>query len=108
MKNKIITACKKFVKKYGFSICMMTLLLVLGGPQTAFAADAIKGKFTTFTSLVSVVVQSIGSVVLIWAAFEFGNSMQQQEGGATTRSLRMVGGALVMLIAPSIATALMG
>ena len=42
-------------------------------------------------------------------AFEFGASMQAQEGGgAITRSLKGIGGALVMLVAPVITTALKG
>ena len=70
---------------------------------------ARNAKFEILWNLISAVVQSVGGVILLWHAFEFGASMQAQEGGgAITRSLKGVGGALVMLVAPVITTALKG
>ena len=75
----------------------------------ADATAAINAKFEILWTLISAVVQSVGGVILLWHAFEFGASMQAQEGGgAITRSLKGVGGALVMLVAPVITTALKG
>ena len=75
----------------------------------ADATTAINAKFEILWNLISAVVQSVGGVILLWHAFEFGASMQAQEGGgAITRSLKGIGGALVMLVAPVITTALKG
>ena len=82
----------------------------VGAPMVfADATAAINAKFEILWNLISAVVQSVGGVILLWHAFEFGASMQAQEGGgAITRSLKGIGGALVMLVAPVITTALKG
>ncbi len=82
----------------------------VGAPMVfADATTAINAKFEILWNLISAVVQSVGGVILLWHAFEFGASMQAQEGGgAITRSLKGIGGALVMLVAPVITTALKG
>ena len=98
------------IMKRSFSFAMILMAVYLN-TCPAFATDAttaITAKFDIFYNLVASVVQSIGSVILVWGCFEIGNSMQQQEGGATTRALQRVGGALVMLVVPLIATAMIG
>lgn len=98
------------IARKSFFLAMMFFTMYLN-TSPVFATDAtsaITGKFDTFYNLVCAVIQAIGGVILVWGAFEFGNSMQQQEGGATTRALQRVGGGLVMLVAPAIATAMIG
>lgn len=98
------------IARNSFFLAMLILTFYVNA-YPVFATDAtsaITGKFDTFYDLVCAVIQAIGGVILVWGAFEFGNSMQQQEGGATTRALQRVGGGLVMLVAPAIATAMIG
>lgn len=95
-------------KSYCLAMLVFTVYLNALPVFASDATGALTGKFDIFSDLVSVVVQAIGSVILIWGAFEFGNSMQQQEGGATTRALQRVGGGLVMIVAPTIAAAMVG
>lgn len=97
------------IARRSFYLAMLVLAMYCN-TYPAYATDAttaLTGKFDIFYSLVSTVIQSIGGIILVWGAFEFGNSMQQQEGGATTRALQRVGGGLVMLVAPAIASAMM-
>lgn len=72
------------------------------------AANAITDKIGIVGDILGAIVQSFGGVVLIWAAFELGNSMQQQEGGATSRALiKMVGG-LIMVVVTTLVAAMVG
>ena len=103
---------KKLKKVTEYTACFAFLMFLqgVGAPMVfADATAAINAKFEILWNLISAVVQSVGGVILLWHAFEFGASMQAQEGGgAITRSLKGVGGALVMLVAPVITTALKG
>src|SRR5699024_10445610 len=106
-KNKIqisVVARRSFC----FAMCLLMVCVNVCPANATDATTAITEKFDVFYQLVSSVIQAIGAVILVWGAFEFGNSMQQQEGGATTRALQRVGGGLVMLVAPAIATAMIG
>lgn len=98
------------VTEYTACFAFLMFLQGVGAPMVfADATTAINAKFEILWNLISAVVQSVGGVILLWHAFEFGASMQAQEGGgAITRSLKGIGGALVMLVAPVITTALKG
>lgn len=108
--KKPIEVKKKLKKIMDYTACFAFLMFLQGvGAPAVFATSEINAKFTILWNLISTVVQSTGGVILLWHAFEFGASMQAQEGGgAITRSLKGVGGALVMLVAPVITTALKG
>ena len=101
---------KETEKSHGIYGLLCVFDVPVGAPMVfADATAAINAKFEILWNLISAVVQSVGGVILLWHAFEFGASMQAQEGGgAITRSLKGVGGALVMLVAPVITTALKG
>ena len=108
--KKPIEVKKKLKKVTEYTACFAFLMFLQGvGAPAVFATSEINAKFTILWNLISTVVQSTGGVILLWHAFEFGASMQAQEGGgAITRSLKGIGGALVMLVAPVITTALKG
>ena len=110
--KKPIEVKKKLKKVTEYTACFAFLMFLqgVGAPMVfADATAAINAKFEILWNLISAVVQSVGGVILLWHAFECGASMQAQEGGgAITRSLKGVGGALVMLVAPVITTALKG
>ena len=108
--KKPIEVKKKLKKVTEYTACFAFLMLPHCMESRARSATAaINAKFEILWNLISAVVQSVGGVILLWHAFEFGASMQAQEGGgAITRSLKGIGGALVMLVAPVITTALKG
>ena len=109
MKKTLVESLKKNVKKYANYAAMFGILMLMSG-QPVLATDAtsaITGKFQSLFDLIGVICQAAGGVILLWNAFEIGTSMQSQEGsGAMTRSLKAIGGALIMLVAPTLATAL--
>lgn len=108
--KKPIEGKKKLKKIMDYTACFAFLMFLQGvGAPAVFATSEIDAKFTILWNLVSTVVQAAGGVILLWHAFEFGASMQAQEGGsAITRSLKGIGGALIMLVAPAITNALKG
>lgn len=73
-------------------------------PVNAGDTAAVTAKFTILKNLVATVVSSIGTVITLWGIFEFGNSMQTQEGGAQSQAMKRIGGGLVMVIAPQLIT----
>lgn len=81
--------------------CLM-LALLASQPVLASGAEAVTAKFNILKDIVATVVSSIGTIVTLWGLFEFGNSMQTQEGGAQSQAMRRVGGGLVMVIAPQL------
>ena len=109
MKKTLVESLKKNVKKYANYAAMFGILMLMSG-QPVLATDAtsaITGKFQSLFDLIGVICPAAGGVILLWNAFEIGTSMQSQEGsGAMTRSLKAIGGALIMLVAPTLATAL--
>lgn len=81
--------------------CLM-LALLASQPVLASGAGAVTAKFNILKDIVATVVSSIGTIVTLWGLFEFGNSMQTQEGGAQSQAMRRIGGGLVMVIAPQL------
>lgn len=53
-------------------------------------------------------VSSIGAIILLWAFFEVGVSMQSQEGTMQAMGFKRVGGGLVMTLAPQLVNAIIG
>lgn len=90
--KKPIEVKKKLKKVTEYTACFAFLMFLqgVGAPMVfADATAAINAKFEILWNLISAVVQSVGGVILLWHAFEFGASMQAQEGGgAITRSLK--------------------
>ena len=96
--KKPIEVKKKLKKVTEYTACFAFLMFLqgVGAPMVfADATTAINAKFEILWNLISAVVQSVGGVILLG-------------GGAITRSLKGIGGALVMLVAPVITTALKG
>ena len=81
--------------------CLL-LALFSSQPVLASGAGAVTAKFNILKDIVATVVSSIGTIVTLWGLFEFGNSMQTQEGGAQSQAMRRIGGGLVMVIAPQL------
>lgn len=83
------------------AVCLM-LALFTSQPVLASGAGAVTAKFNILKEIVATVVSSIGTIVTLWGLFEFGNSMQTQEGGAQSQAMKRISGGLVMVIAPQL------
>lgn len=84
-------------------------------PETiTFAEEAQTGAaivtnaFDNLISIITAMVSSIGAIILLWAFFEVGVSMQSQEGTMQAMGFKRVGGGLVMTLAPQLVNAILG
>ena len=68
----------------------------------------VTGAFNNLTAIITAIVSSIGSIILLWALFEIGVSMQSQEGTMQAMGFKRVGGGLVMTLAPQLVSAILG
>ena len=71
-------------------------------------AASVTGDFNNLIAMVTAMVSSIGSIILLWAFFEVGVSMQSQEGTMQAMGFKRVGGGLVMTLAPQLVNAILG
>ena len=73
--KKPIEVKKKLKKVTEYTACFAFLMFLqgVGAPMVfADATAAINAKFEILWNLISAVVQSVGGVILLWHAFEFG------------------------------------
>ncbi len=70
--------------------------------QVAFASEIINTGFTTLTDLIKAFVSSIGSIIVLWGIFEWGNSLQSSDGMQQSMAFKRIGGGLVMTLAPQL------
>ena len=71
-------------------------------------AAIVTGAFNNLIAIVTAMVSSIGAIILLWAFFEVGVSMQSQEGTMQAMGFKRVGGSLVMTLAPQLVNAILG
>lgn len=99
---------EKTSKKVSENMKKASLLMMLLFVSGTFAmpvyagSGAVTSQFNILTDIVAAVVSSIGVIVTLWGLFEFGNAMQNQEGGAQSAAMKRIGGGLVMIIAPQL------
>lgn len=92
-------------------IAVLTFLLMVYPQMTIFAADGaaiVTESFSSIIDIVTAMVSSIGAIILLWAFFEVGVSMQSQEGTMQAMGFKRIGGGLVMTLAPQLTTAIIG
>lgn len=80
---------------------LLTALNVICVSQAAFAASGssiITNGFQNLTDLVKAFVSSIGTIVVLWGLFEWGNSMQSNDGMMQSAAFKRIGGGLVMML----------
>ena len=66
------------------------------------AGGTIASGFTNLLEIVKSLVSSIGTIVLLWGFFEWGTSMQSQDGVMQSSAFKRIGGGLVMVLAPQL------
>ena len=108
---------KKIMKLLTIAAFTFIAALMLCSPElTAFAAGegagasgaagaaggTIASGFTNLLDIVKSLVSSIGTIVLLWGFFEWGTSMQSQDGVMQSSAFKRIGGGLVMVLAPQL------
>ena len=75
-------------------------------PTPVLASGNLNQKFSQLYSMLEALVKGIGSVMLLWFAFEFGVSMSSGEPGGQSRALKGIAGGIFMLVASAVAKAM--
>lgn len=110
--TKSKTGKKKLLKLFAFAFVALFSALIMLSPETAALASGAEGGgaaggtitsgFTNLLDIVKSLVSSIGTIVLLWGFFEWGTSMQSQDGVMQSSAFKRIGGGLVMVLAPQL------
>ena len=65
-------------------------------------ADVISQGFEGLLDIVTALISSIGTIILLWGFFEWGLSLQGQDGFTQSTAFKRIGGGLVMILAPQL------
>lgn len=100
---------KTLMTMYSISMIAMAVIILVF-PEVACAkstdgATVITNSFKTLIDIVTALISSIGTLVLMWGFFEWGTSMQSQDGVMQSSAFKRIGGGLVMVLAPQLVTA---
>lgn len=102
MKKKI-SIIKEKAAMTGFllmSMAMQVSPVLVNAKKTG--ADAVTSSLNDFYSIVAAFVSAVGAIILLWGVFEWGTSMQANDGSMQANAFKRVGGGLVMILAPQI------
>lgn len=86
-------------------ILYMILFMVACGASIVSAdtgADVISQGFEGLLDIVTALISSIGTIILLWGFFEWGLSLQGQDGFTQSTAFKRIGGGLVMILAPQL------
>lgn len=116
MKTQKIKLNETQKKAVQFLILAALVSVIIFVPQLRVLADdgaqdgaaIVTGAFSDLIAIVTAMVSSIGAIILLWAFFEVGVSMQSQEGTMQAMGFKRVGGGLVMTLAPQLVSAIIG
>lgn len=96
---------KENVKKcLRFTCLIAVLLLCVTNPVYAAEENTanITSSMQNLQNLIGSFVSSVGSIVVLWGLFEWGNSMQGNDGMMQSAAFKRIGGGLVMTLGPQI------
>lgn len=108
MKQSIKTNKKKMMKKLTYAVCMVTLNVVLFTHPVLASEVATGGAAIVTEGLISLIdiikafVSSVGTMVVLWGLFEWGNSMQGHDGMMQAAAFKRIGGGLIMTLGPQL------
>ena len=89
-----------------FPLFLFSVIHLMVLPLPVLASGNIDGKFSQLYSMLEALVTGIGSVMLLWYAFEFGVSMASGEPGGQSRALKGIAGGIFMLVTSAVAKAM--
>lgn len=85
-----------------FGLIPPDVAFATGAETSGAAGGTITSGFTNLLDIVKSLVSSIGTIVLLWGFFEWGTSMQSQDGVMQSSAFKRIGGGLVMVLAPQL------
>lgn len=89
-------------------ILLVTAILTLASTLPVCAAEVgngaatITGGFTSLIDIVKAFVSSIGTLIVLWGLFEWGNAMQSNDGMMQSMAFKRIGGGIVMTLGPQL------
>lgn len=96
---------KKIMKKGGKFVGILCLCVFYTSlPVYASGATIIEHGFSNLLDLVKAFVSSIGTIIVLWGLFEWGNAMQSNDGMMQSMAFKRIGGGLVMTLGPQLLT----
>lgn len=81
---------------------MFAIRLVTASASAASGAEVIQQGFDGLLSIVTALISSIGTIILLWGLFEWGLSLQGQDGFTQSTAFKRIGGGIVMILAPQL------
>ncbi len=86
--------------------CLALCLLLTAGTQmcvcAAGTADTITAGIRNLQNIVAAFVSAVGTIVVLWGIFEWGNAMQSQDGMMQAQAFKRIGGGIVMTMGPQL------
>lgn len=98
----------KKVKKIVYIAGIVSLhVILISQPVLASGAAADGAAIVTegLNSLIDIIkafVSSVGTMVVLWGLFEWGNSMQGHDGMMQASAFKRIGGGLIMTLGPQL------
>lgn len=77
-------------------------VLAASSNAAAQGAEVIKNYTKSFYDILCAFVSSFGTIILLWGCFEFGTSLQSQNGSEQSTAFRRISGGLFIILAPQI------
>lgn len=72
----------------------------------ATSSETVSVSLSGLQGIAESFVSSIGTIITLWGIFEWGNSMQSNDGMQQSSAIKRMGGGLIMCIAPKILASL--
>lgn len=97
---------KNGINKYVMTAFMLSFFVSLICPEVIFASQAAKaevlGKFTSFESLFTDLISTLGTIYTLWGISEWGLAWHESNGTMGGQSFKRIFGGLVVVLAPQL------
>ena len=84
------------------ALCVAQAAVCASGNAAATGANVITQGFSGLLDIVTALISAIGTIILLWGFFEWGISLQSQDGVMQSAAFKRIGGGLVMILAPQL------
>lgn len=92
--------------------CLALCLLLAVSTQMCVCASGAGQTITAgignLQNIVASFVSAVGSIIVLWGIFEWGNAMQSQDGMMQSQAFKRIGGGIVMTMGPQLLTLIIG
>ena len=84
------------------ALCVAQAAVCASGNAATTGANVITQGFSGLLDIVTALISAIGTIILLWGFFEWGISLQSQDGVMQSAAFKRIGGGLVMILAPQL------